>query len=98
MNKLCFFPRNKTNVDNLNQVIHERTYDRTVFCEQRSVPQSEFFSAGQSGIKPEQVLIVHSLDYRRENKVLFNEIAYDIYRIYQRTDEKTELYCTVKNG
>lgn len=71
-------------------------FSRQVFCKKKSVPQSEFFQAGQSDIKASHVLIVHVLDYQDERKVKYRDKEFSIYRTYERDDEKIELYCEVK--
>jgi len=96
LNDILQFPILSTSKDELGQIIESRDYKRTVFCQKKSVSQSEFFNAGQSGFKPEVVLIVNTLDYRDEKKVKFKDKVYDIYRQFDRPDERTELYCLVK--
>lgn len=98
MHDICFFPVIETVVDNLNQKEEVESYSRQVFCEKKSVPQSEFFAAGQSGIKPSAVLIVHTFDYQEEVKVKYKTKTYQIYRTFERDDEKIELYCEVRAG
>lgn len=98
MNDILFFPAITTVKDELGQVEEIRDFTRQVFCKKKSVPQSEFFQAGQSGIKSACVLIVYVLDYQEEQKVKYREKEYSIYRTYERDDEKIELYCEVKAG
>ncbi|MBD5798407.1 phage head-tail adapter protein [Bacillus pseudomycoides] len=98
MNDILLFPVVTTIEDDLGQKEEIETFSRQVFCEKKSVPQSEFFQAGQSGIKASCVLIVHLLDYQEEQKVKYREKEYSIYRTYERNDEKVELYCEVKAG
>ena len=99
MNDILFFPIVKITKDELGQIEENEDYKRVVFCQKKSVPQSEFFNAGQSGIKAECVLVVNSLDFKNEKRVKFKNTIFDIYREYERKDERTELYCMVKaNG
>ncbi len=98
MNDILLFPAVTTTKDELGQVEETETYSRQVFCQNKSIPQSEFFQAGQSNIKASRVLIVHILDYQEERKVKYREKEYSIYRTYERDDEKIELYCEVKVG
>ncbi|MDM5189358.1 phage head closure protein [Bacillus sp. DX4.1] len=98
MNDILLFPVITTVEDDLGQIEEVETFSRQVFCGKKSIPQSEFFQAGQSGIKASRVLIVHVLDYQDETKVKYNEKVYSIYRTYERDDEKIELYCEVKAG
>ncbi|PGC59216.1 phage head-tail adapter protein [Bacillus toyonensis] len=99
MNDILLFPVVTTNKDELGQVeLVLVSFTRQVFCEKKSVSQSEFFQAGQNGFKPKCVLIVYTLDYQEEQKVKYREKEYSIYRTYERDDEKIELYCEVKKG
>ncbi|SFI36061.1 MULTISPECIES: phage head closure protein [unclassified Bacillus (in: firmicutes)] len=96
MNDILWFPIVTTIEDELGQKEEIATFSRQVFCRKKSIPQSEFFQAGQSGIKASCILIVHYLDYQEETKVKYGNKTYSIYRIYERDDEKIELYCEVK--
>ncbi|MBJ8106009.1 MULTISPECIES: phage head closure protein [Bacillus cereus group] len=98
MNDILFFPEFKTVEDDLGQVEQVELFSRQVFCRKKSVPQSEFFQAGQNGIKSSCVLIIHFFDYQEEVKVKYGEKTYNIYRTYERDDEKIELYCEVDIG
>ncbi|MBJ8027759.1 phage head closure protein [Bacillus cereus group sp. N21] len=98
MNDILLFPVVTTIEDELGQKEEIKTFSRQVFCEKKSVPQSEFFQAGQSGIKASCVLLVHTFDYQDERKVKYHSKEYSIYRTYERDDERIELYCEVKAG
>jgi SPP1 family predicted phage head-tail adaptor len=98
LNEICFFPLIETVMDELGQAIESATYERMAFCQYKSTPQSEFFSAGQTGLKPECVLVVNTFEYQGERKVKYKKVVFDIYRTYHRSDERTELYCMVKSN
>jgi SPP1 family predicted phage head-tail adaptor len=98
MNELAWFPTISTIVDELGQEDEQEIFDNQVFCEKKSVPQNEFFQAGQNDIKASCVLIVHTLEYQGQEKVKFQDKIYSIYRTYERNDDKTELYCEVRSG
>lgn len=98
MNDILFFPVVTTTKDDLGQIEVSEDFTRQVFCEKKSISQNEFFQAGQNGFKPKCVLIVYLLDYQEEQKVQYNNKTYSIYRIYERDDERIELYCEVKAG
>lgn len=93
-----FFPIITTVKDELDQVEEIEVFTKVVFCEKKPIAQSEFFSAGQSGIKAAQVLVVSIFDYVNEQKLKYKDKVYSIYRIYERSDEKIELYCELKAG
>ncbi|WAT79639.1 phage head closure protein [Bacillus safensis] len=83
--------------DELGQLI-DVEMRRQVFCERKSVPQNEFFQAGISGKKAAHVFEVHKFDYQEELKVSYKNKVYHIYRTYEKSDEKIELYCEVRAG
>lgn len=86
-------PRQDSSGNDIGEVI-----DRLVFCNESSIFSSEFYSAGQIGIKPEKLLIIDSEEYNDETIIKFNENKYNIYRVYPRSDGFTELYCNKKAG
>lgn len=98
MNEILHFATVTIVEDELGQKEEIKTFNRQVFCKKKSVPQSEYFQAGQSDIKASCVLIVHVLDYQEEREVKYHEKEYNIYRTYEREDEKIELYCEVVAG
>lgn len=83
-------------VDELMQEIEVKT-EREVFANKRSVSQSEFYNAGQSGLKPRYVFDVRLIDYEDENKLIYNDKTYNIYRTFEK-GENIELYCEVRVG
>ena len=93
-----FFPVVTEVRDELGQEEEIVEYERQVFCEKRSTPQTEFFEAGRSGIKANCVLIVHTLDYSEEDTLRYKDKVYSVYRTYERPDDRIELYCEVRSG
>ena len=72
---------------------------KEVYCQLKSVPQQEFFSASQTGIKASRCVIVRTADYNGETELrLDNKKKYSIYRTYDTKNECTELYCEVRAG
>lgn len=71
---------------------------RDVFCQVNSVSRAEFFSAGQSGLKPEFMFTVFSGDYEGEQLAEFNGVIYSIYRTYHARNDTTELYVQRREG
>lgn len=83
--------------DEYLQEIETKT-ERTVFADKQSVSQSEFFAAGQSGLKAQYKFVVRLSEYKGENELLFEGKSYTIYRTYE-LGENIELYCEVSyNG
>lgn len=65
-----------------------------IYCGELAVRSSEFYSANQQGIMPEKVLLIHSDEYDYQEKVVYEDIQYTIYRTYVRADGFTEIYLT----
>lgn len=79
-------------MDSIGNPLKFRNPLREVFCAEIPIPSSEFFSAGQNGIKAETELLIDSESYENEKNVIFDGIDYDIYRVYRRQSGITELY------
>ena len=95
---VLFFPVVTITEDEIGQKHMNEDYSRMVFCDEKGIAQSEFFAAGQAGIKAAKKLIVHSGDYQEEMKLKYKDKIYSIYRTYETENEKIELYCEVKAG
>lgn len=66
---------------------------RDVFCELKSIGQSEFYQAQTNGMKPEiKFVIADYLDYQNEEIIAFEGIRYKILRTY-RTGNELEITC-----
>lgn len=71
---------------------------KPIFAIVHSVSQSEFFNAGQVGLKPEKVFDVLITEYDGETELTFNNEVYSIYRVYERDDARVELYAEKRVG
>lgn len=89
--------KNNISLDNICYFI-KKPYETLCFCAELPVQRNEFFSAGQSDIRSECVLLVDSESYRNDTVVKYNGIVYKAYRAYPRADGFTELYLTEKIG
>lgn len=69
-----------------------------VYCNVSSVSQSEWFQAGQQGLKPELKITMFSPDYNGQRIAEVNGVRYGVYRTYIRQDELLELYLERKTG
>jgi len=83
-------------------LINKNNKKRLVYCNEKSIRQSEFYQAGLLDIKPELMLEVRAEEYNANNGTSevfleYKNIKYVIYRTYQNR-EITELYLTVKAG
>lgn len=94
-------------VDEIGQRVPVIT-PRTVFCNISSVTGTEWFSAGQNGIRPEYRITMFRYDYHGEEAVniggeLVNGVVeggknYSVYRTYIRDNDELELYVEKKAG
>ncbi len=73
--------------------IIETTVEREVFADKRSIRQSEFSQAAATGLRPELMFVVRSIDYEGEPKLKYNGKEYTIIRTYDKDGELTELIC-----
>ena len=71
---------------------------RDVFCQVDSVGRSEFFAAGQMGLKPEYVFRMFFADYEGEGIVIYNGTRYAVYRTYHARTDEIELYVQREAG
>lgn len=95
-NEVCYLGR-LTVGDKTNEVgdkIKTITYDREVYCNEKSVKASEFYQAQAAGMKPEVVLEVMLIDYSKEKFVLYDDEEYTVLRTYKKSKEKIELTLT----
>lgn len=95
-NVCTFIKRETTQDENLNDVITDT--ETNVFCAELPIASNEFFKAEQSGIKASKEFVVYTEEYNDEQLIKYNDKLYSIYRIYQRPDEYTELYCESRVG
>lgn len=71
---------------------------KPIFAIVRSASQSEFFNAGQEGLKPDKVFDVLITEYDGETELTYNSEVYSIYRVYERDDARVELYTEKRAG
>ena len=65
----------------------------TVFAEKKSIRQSEFYQAAASGLKPEIMFVIRSIDYNNAPKLSYNGKTYTIIRTFEKNGELIELIC-----
>lgn len=64
-----------------------------IFCDVRSISQSEFFEGANAGIKPEYRFDIYAFEYNGEKQLYYNNVLYQIYRTYQASPDVMELYA-----
>ena len=72
---------------------------RDVYCEVKSVSQSEAYQARAAGLNPELRLVLsHSFEYKGEQRCRFREINYRIIRTYVSESDGIELTIQREEG
>jgi len=71
----------------------ETPVERDVFADKQSIRQSEFYQAAATGLRPELMFVVRSIDYNGEPKLKYNGKEYAIIRTYDKDGELIELIC-----
>jgi SPP1 family predicted phage head-tail adaptor len=94
---VCYLPTVTITQDEIGNDV-ETVVDRLVYCAELPLNSSEFYNAGQRGIKPEHLLTVDVEEYDGETSVLYQDVRYNIYRNFTRSDGLIELYCNTKVG
>ena len=87
-----------TTTNDMGDSIQNETL-KQVFADKGSIRQTEFYQAQTTGLKPEIMFKVKSIDYNQEPKLKFNNKTYNIIRTYDKNGEITELICQgIVNG
>lgn len=70
-----------------------------VFCDVRSITQTEWFEAGRNGIEhPSFIFIINRNEYSGEQIVEYEGQRYGVFRTYAAKNEDLELHCEAKGG
>ena len=84
--------------NNMGDVIGAKT-TKEVYADRQSIRQSEFYQAAATGLRPEIMFVIRSIDYGGEPKLEYDSKTYTIIRTYDKDGELTELICQgVVNG
>lgn len=73
--------------------IIETYNEREVYADKQSIRQSEFYQAAATGLRPELMFVVRSIDYNQEPKLKHGDKTYTIIRTYDKDGELIELIC-----
>lgn len=75
------------------------TQRKPVFCKVKSIDRTEFYQAGQKGLKPAYKFTMFKGDYEGEQLVEYHGVNYAVYRSYEIPDsDDLELYVKDKEG
>ena len=66
---------------------------KKIYAEKEEVTRAEFFQAMQAGLKPSLKVKVRSASYTNEKYLWYQGLRYKIYRIYEKQDERVELFA-----
>lgn len=90
--------RSKTyDTDSMGQRV-PRLMERRVFCDVRSVGQTEFFEAGRNGLQAALQVVMLGPEYQGETECRIDDKLYRIYRTYKRRTDEIELYLESRVG
>ena len=68
--------------------------EREVFANKKSVQRSEFYQAAATGLRPETVFEVRTMEYDGQATVRHGERTYSVIRTYDTPGELTEIVCS----
>lgn len=71
---------------------------RAVYCQVDSVTRTEFFEGGRNGLNPEYRFTMFFAEYNGERTVIYNGVAYSVYRVYHARTDVLELYVERRAG
>lgn len=84
-------------VDSIGEVIFTET-EKTVFAKITSSSQSEWFTAHRDGINSAYRLEIYSFEYDGETVCEVDGVRYGIYRTFEKSRDRIELYLEEKAG
>lgn len=68
--------------------------ETAVLCEELSVGRSEFYSAAQTGLRPDFLFRIHRFEYADQRLVRYEDgVRYRVLRAYATGTEEIELTC-----
>lgn len=88
----------KTYTTNSIGVVTATEVKKTRFAIMSNINQSEFYEAGQAGLKPYACYSVRVTEYDGEDEIEVGNKRLTVYRTYNRVDGRVELYTTERKG
>lgn len=67
--------------------------ERLVYVDEKSIRQSEFYQAQQTGLRPEIMLEMRLIDYEKETLIKYGDKEFRIIRTYRKGKDFIELIC-----
>lgn len=71
---------------------------KTRFAIMTNINQSEYYQAGEQGLKPFACYSIRITEYNGEDEIEVGSKRLTIYRTYNRTDGRVELYTAERKG
>ena len=81
-----------TTENDMGDIIEVET-KREVFADKKSIRQNEFYQAQATGLRPELMFVIRTIEYEQEPKLEYDSKTYNIIRTYDKDGELTELVC-----
>lgn len=86
-----------TSQDSIGQVVSTRSLTN-VFAQIRSVSGTEWSNAGLNGIRASYQVTLYADEYAGQQELILDGVSYEVYRTYERRDDKVELYVEKRTG
>lgn len=83
--------------DKSGNYVFQETNKTSVLCDLKSVTRSEYYSAAQAGLNPEEVFEINGFEYAKEPEVEFMGERYSVIRTFRTSYETIELTCGRKS-
>lgn len=88
---IAFLGVKKKQENDYGDVYDVVSYERMIYCREKSIRQSEFYQAKALGLQPTVTLEIMCVDYDDELYVKFNDKEYTVLRTYKNSPERMEL-------
>lgn len=82
----------KTYQNDTYGIERETVSTSSIYCDVRSITQTEFYEGAKVGMKPEYRFDVFVWDYDGQPEVIYDGVTYTVYRTYQASPDVLELY------
>lgn len=82
----------------ISELAEDTESETEVFADIHDITQREFFEADEAGIRPEFKAVIWFDEYDGETIIERGGERYDVYRTYERSDNKIELYAQSRVG
>lgn len=99
MDGIAFLVGKAYKKDNLGQYVENGEKKEEIFVTEESITRTEFFKAGQNGMRPEIMLKTATVNYSGQSEVEYEGERYSIYRTHKIPEsDEIELYLQKKAG